>query len=396
MKKVVFALAAGAAAVAMAMPQIASDGDDAVKASVLPSSGNVRVQYRLLGEPAVNTAVIRVSGEVIPGATFAEPSGDLNCLVLPGSRVGRLKALGNWAGRSAAPENITVELKAWPTNCPPDFMSVNLTTGDRRYYASTNELPYGLESDVWRSTHCLMKLIPAAGETFRMGSPTNEADRTPVREIAHNVTLTKDFYLGVFEVTIGQYTNVVASLPRNWRGGGFDYPVNQVCYDTITAANGFLDALSTRSGVDFGLPTDAQWEFACRAGSRTAYNNGTDAATGLDSVGWYSDNSGYVSGTVTTKRVGTKDANAFGLYDMHGNLYELCRDWYEVGSSYSDGSYVTDPTGPVSSSSSTRVSHGGSFGAGSGSCRSAFRWGVDPTDGHSHVGFRLCCPAVVK
>ena len=391
MKKVISTLAVFSSVAAMAMPQISTEEGSAVKASVSSYSGDVRVKFQLAGEPAVDTAVIRVSGEVIPGATFAEPSGDLNCLVLPGSRVGRLKALGNWPGRSAAPEIITVELKAWPTNGPPDFMSVNLTTGDRRYYASTNELPYGLESDVWRSTHCLMKLIPAAGETFRMGSPTNETDRTVVREVAHNVTFTKDFYIGVFEVTRGQYTNVVASLPASSKGDGFDCPVNHVRFDAITADGGFLDVLSTRSGVDFGLPTDAQWEFACRAGSRTAYNNGTDG--GLGDLAWYNGNSGYASGLVTTKRVGTKSPNAFGLYDMHGNLYELCRDWYSEGATYSDGSCVTDPTGPTSGS--TIVYRGGSFGAGAAQCRSAFRAG-GATSGNAHFGFRLCCPAVVK
>ena len=108
MKKVISTLAVFSSVAAMAMPHISTEEGSAVKASVSSYSGDVRVKFQLAGEPAVNTAVIRVSGEVIPGATFAEPSGDLNCLVLPGSRVGRIKALGNWAGRSAAPENITV------------------------------------------------------------------------------------------------------------------------------------------------------------------------------------------------------------------------------------------------------------------------------------------------
>lgn len=394
MKAAVLLFATLASAAAMSMPQIVTEGDGALHAYVLQKSGDVCVRYTLAGEPAVVTATIRLNGEVVPASTFEEPIGELNCLVQPGSRRGWLKARGDWAGRTAAPEALNVELRAWSTNTPPDCMSVDLGSGDLRYYASTNDLPYGVDSDVWRASKCLLRLVPAAGETFRMGSPTNETGRTPVREVAHNVTLTKDFYLGVFEVTIGQYTNVVSTWPVNAVKRDFDHPINQPVYNDIHGEGGFLTVLASRSGVSFGLPTDAQWEFACRAGSRASYCNGTDTAAGLDAVGWYSGNTDYTSGSVTTQRVGTKEPNTFGVYDMHGNLYELCRDWYAEGASYSDGSYVIDPTGAATGTA--RVARGGSFGAAVGSCRSAFRWGVDPAGGHSHVGFRISCPAVAK
>ena len=394
MKAAVLLFATLASAAAMSMPQIVTEGDGAVHAYVLQKSGDVCVRYTLAGEPAVVTATVRLNGEVVSAATFVEPSGDLNCLVQPGDRDGRLKARGDWAGKTAAPASLAVELKAWPTNCPPDYMSVNLTTGDLRYYTSTNELPWGIEDDAWRASRCLMRLVPAVGETFRMGSPTNEARRTAEREIAHNVAFTKDYYLGVFEVTIGQYTNVVSAWPVNAVKKEFDHPINQPVYNDIHGEGGFLTVLASRSGVSFALPTDAQWEFACRAGSRASYCNGTDNAAGLGDVGWYSGNTGYTSGSVTTQRVGTKAPNAFGIYDMHGNLYELCHDWYADGASYSDGSCVIDPIGAATGNK--RVARGGSFGAAVGSCRSPYRWGVDPTGGHSHVGFRLCCPAVAK
>ena len=394
MKAAVLLFATLASAAAMSMPQIVTEGDGALHAYVLQKSGDVCVRYTLAGEPAVVTATIRLNGEVVPASTFEEPTGELNCLVQPGSRRGWLKARGDWAGRTAAPEALSVELRAWSTNTPPDCMSVDLGSGDLRYYASTNDLPYGVDSDVWRASKCLLRLVPAAGETFRMGSPTNETGRTPVREVAHNVTLTKDFYLGVFEVTIGQYTNVVASWPKDATRKGFDFPINQVVYDDIHGEGGFLTVLGSRSGVSFGLPTDAQWEFACRAGSRASYCNGTDAAAGLDAVGWYKDSSGYPSGSAATQRVGMKEPNAFGIYDMHGNIYELCRDWYAEGVSYSNGSCVTDPTG--TSTGSTRVARGGSNGATAAQCRSAFRMGLSPSSGNAHVGFRISCPAVAK
>ena len=394
MKATVLLFATLASATAMSMPQIVTEGDGAVHAYVLRKSGDVCVRYTLAGEPAVVTATIRLNGEVVSASTFEEPTGELNCLVRPGSRRGWFKARGDWAGRTAAQEALSVELRAWSTNTPPDCMSVDLGSGDLRYYASTNDLPYGVDSDVWRASKCLLRLVPAAGETFRMGSPTNETGRTVECEIAHNVAFTKDYYLGIFEVTIGQYTNVVASWPKNATRKGFDFPINQVVYDDIHGEDGFLAVLGSRSGVSFDLPTDAQWEFACRAGSRASYCNGTDTAAGLGAVGWYSGNTGYTSGSVTTQRVGTKEPNAFGIYDMHGNLYELCHDWYADGASYSDGSCVTDPTGAATGNK--RVARGGSFGAAVGSCRSSHRWGMDPTGGHSHVGFRLCCPAVAK
>ena len=355
-------------------PRIVTEGEHAVTASVSPSTGSVRIAYRLADEPAVVTAVVRLNGEPVAASTFGEPTGEIHCLVPPGDHVGHLPAIADWPGRTADPSALSVELKAWPAARPPDYLVADLASGKVRYYVSEGALPFGVASDLYRSTRYAMRRVPAAGETFRMGSPLNESGRTAANEAAHNETLEADFYMGVFETTIGQYTNVLPSA-TGYTARPFDCPVNNVAYNALYGGDGLLTCVRSSTGIDFDLPTEVQWEFACRAGSRAAFCDGTD--TGLDGCGWYADNSGYKPGNVfSTHRVGTKAANAFGLYDLHGNLYEHCRDWFEMDVK--------------------RVYRGGSFGADLKLCRSAWRSGLAPTGGHAHIGFRLVCPAIAK
>jgi formylglycine-generating enzyme required for sulfatase activity len=131
------------------------------------------------------------------------------------------------------------------------------------------------------------------------------------------------------------------------------------------------------TGYTYTLPTEAQWEYACRAGTTG------DFAGYQDVMAWYSSNSGG-----TTHSVGTKQPNAWGLYDMHGNVEEWCLDWYAKYSSDA----VTDPVGPASGSS--RVIRGGSWGLDAASCRSAIRYDYEPGNRVSDVGFRLALSAV--
>lgn len=207
---------------------------------------------------------------------------------------------------------------------------------------------------------------------------------------SYDVTLTKPFYCGLFEVTQRQWELVTGSNPCSSTsyGKGNSYPVHYVSYNMIRGssvgagwpsssavdASSFLGKLRARTGLDFDLPTEAQWEYACRAGTTTTFSYG-DSVNG--SYMWYYSNSSSKS-----HEVGTKSPNPWGLYDMHGNVWEWCLDWY--ASSLTGG---TDPKG--SSSGSDRVPRGGSWGNVASDCASSCRGISRPSYECNNLGFRL-------
>jgi hypothetical protein len=204
---------------------------------------------------------------------------------------------------------------------------------------------------------------------FLMGSPSDEADRGS-DETRHRVTLTKGFWMGKYEVTQAQWERVMGSNPSHFTSAGASAPVERVSWEDCQEFVRKVNALV--SGGGFRLPTEAEWEYACRAGT------GGPHAGSLDDLGWYSDNSGN-----TTHPVGRKKANAWNLCDMHGNVWEWCSDWY---ADYPSGS-VSDPSGP--GSGSLRVFRGGSWSSYAWYCRSALRYGSDPGDRSINLGLRL-------
>jgi formylglycine-generating enzyme required for sulfatase activity len=265
----------------------------------------------------------------------------------------------------------------------------------------------------------VMVKIPAG--TFTMGSPATELNRNddegPQRQVELN-----EFSIGKYQVTQNQYKAVMeenpgyfSSSPATGEVQG-NRPVELVSwYDALvfcnklsileklspsysssgstdpaewggvpTSSNSIWDAVVVISGSKgYRLPTEAQWEYACRAGTTTAYNTGAGIS---DSTGWHSSNSGG-----KTHEVGKKPANAWGLYDMHGNVWEWCWDWY--GSDYYEGRPSPDKE-PVGASGGTyRVLRGGSWGFVAEFARSAYRsYDFYPYGRYSSVGFRLVCP----
>ena len=191
------------------------------------------------------------------------------------------------------------------------------------------------------------------------------------------VTLTQPFWLGRTAVTQGQYQAVMGSNPSNFTAAGKDAPVENVSWDDAMA---FCQKLTEREkaagrlpkGYAYTLPTEAQREYGCRAGTTGTY------AGDLDAMAWYEPNSGG-----TTHPVGTKEPNAWGLYDMHGNVWEWCLNW---GGAYPGGE-VTNPMGPPSGS--YRVDRGGGWCGGAADCRSAFRDNNEPGYRNNFVGFRV-------
>jgi len=223
-----------------------------------------------------------------------------------------------------------------------------------------------------------MDLVRIPAGTFMMGSPLTELDRDADEGQVHEVTLSQDFYMGIYEVTQEQYQAVTGADPSYFTSSGLTAPVEKVSwYDAVV----FCDQLSLLAGRTVALPTEAQWEYACRAGSTTRFYYGDDLDYSLlGAYAWYSSNSGD-----QTHPVGEKAPNLWGLYDMHGNVWEWCSDWY-------DGNYYqyannTDPQGPQITN--RRVMRGGSWTPSPGPCRSANRNRNYPDNRHYFLGFRV-------
>ena len=209
-----------------------------------------------------------------------------------------------------------------------------------------------------------MRLVPIPAGTFMMGSPKEEN--------RHEVTLTKDFYLGMTQVTQAQYEKVIGKNPSEFQGDevsgrdSSEFPVEWVSWEDAFKFCEKLSSLPDEKAADrvYRLPTEAEWEYACRAGSSTAFFFGDDEES-LSDYAWYYRNSGEHPHPVALKK-----PNAWGLYDMHGNVHEWCSDWFAYH--YPKGA-VSDPAGPREGSS--RVLRGGSWGVGALSCWSSSRSG---------------------
>jgi|688.fasta_scaffold06594_17 formylglycine-generating enzyme required for sulfatase activity len=229
-----------------------------------------------------------------------------------------------------------------------------------------------------------MKLVLIPKGTFMMGSPESEEGRDKNDETQHEVTISKDYYLGVYEVTQAQYEKMMGKNPSYFQGAkvgneNANLPVEKISWDDAVEFCKKLSDLPEEKKVGrvYRLPTEAEWEYACRAGSKTAYSFDDEEGL-LPEYGWFKRNS-----SDRTHTVGLLEPNAWGLYDMHGNVWEWCSDWYVE---YPQGA-VSDPTGPKEGSD--RVIRGGGWNSGAADCRSAYRGGSTPGDRFYSLGFRL-------
>jgi formylglycine-generating enzyme required for sulfatase activity len=193
----------------------------------------------------------------------------------------------------------------------------------------------------------------------------------------HGVKISQPFYLGKYEVTQTQWLAVMDSNPSLRESP--DNPVEQVSWDDIQAFLAKLNTAFREQGIVFRLPTEAQWEYACRAGTTTTFSFG-DAPDSLAQYAWYDDNAGRKS-----HPVGQLKPNAWGLFDMHGNVWEWCADWYAEG--YYAQSPLADPAGPTRGSSC--IFRGGGLVSHPEVCRSAFRGSHPPNTRRGAIGFRL-------
>ncbi|MEZ4528789.1 MAG: formylglycine-generating enzyme family protein [Desulfobacterales bacterium] len=254
----------------------------------------------------------------------------------------------------------------------------------------------GLGDTYTNSLGMTFKLIPAG--TFMMGSPTDELGRSS-SEVQHQVTLTQDFYMMTTEVTQRQWLAVMGSNPSYFVNCGSNCPVEQVSWNDVQT---FITAMNTRGEGTYRLPTEAEWEYAARAGSTTAFANGGITNTGctpLDSnmneMGWYCGNAGVTytgcydasswggPSCAGTHPVAQNQPNDWGLYDMHGNVWEWVQDWFGAYPT----SAVINPFGP--STGWYQVHRGGSWSRSAGNCRSAYRVVISPGSQFDSYGFRL-------
>ena len=420
----------------------------------------VTITYRLSNGPAVVTLDIETNCVVNGETCWASIGGENIQNFKPNSDV--FKKVGgketytikwlpdlSWADHRIPEGGARAVVTAWALDNTPDYMVVDISEGaqpdTQQYYCSTNFLPGGLfGNDDYRTSKIVMRKIMAKNVKWTMGS-INEDGRMAAREASHTVQLTNNYYIGVFELTQSQYTLARAASSTAKPSPSFrreEYramrPMEQISYNEIRAAGAADQAYSTSScwpaepgddsllkllrnktNIDFDLPTEAQWEFACRAGNGegkwgngAAYQNKT---TDSNLPGRYKGNceaapaSGHEPNADTscgTAIVGSYAPNDWGLYDMHGNVYEWCLDWFadDVSTlSREDGVCISpvnvnleNPATPAIGSSNERIMRGGTYSLDAQYCRSAFRNSYRPHTRYQFLGVRLACRAGLK
>jgi formylglycine-generating enzyme required for sulfatase activity len=227
-----------------------------------------------------------------------------------------------------------------------------------------------------------MVFIPPG--TFRMGSPSNEVDRVVVEGPQTAVTISRGFWMGSHAVTQGEYQPLMGNNPSFFTGD-LSRPVETVYWFDATNYCWVLTQQERAAGriptnSVYRLPTEAEWEYACRAWTSTRFSYGDDPGyTNLTEYAWYGDNSGG-----TTHPAGQKLPNTWGLYDMHGNLWEWCQDWWSVNH---PGGIALDPQGPATGAD--HVIRGGDWHDFAWTCRSAVRASPNPASGNRRLGFRV-------
>ena len=406
------------------------------------SPKKVVVAYDLANEDAIITLDILTNGVPVSKALVAKyTTGDAFKVVAAGSG----KKMAVWNARDAIPgvrasQNVvaTARVTAWKKGAPPDYYVLDLTDGSKAFYETEECLPEGVDSDIYRTTKMVFRRIHAAGERFMMGAPSTETSAAKCTndyngyETLHEVAFSTDFFLGIFEVTQAQWINVQGEIPNSpkWTQDAWQMvqsftnekgtlPIQScgrgrwLCGEenkedpwngnvTDSKHPTFFQHLRSKAGAGsmYNLPTEAWWEYACRAGHETAFGDGRDYDASTD----YSDIARYNCTDAGPLRVGSLKPNAWGLYDMHGNVAENVVDNVEprgklktAGISEADAYYAQDRTDPhglddYNTYSSTTVRGGAWTTASSGlrcACRQAnFYYGSKP----NFFGFRVACP----
>ena len=431
MKKLMIMLAASAAVSAATADQVPEVSG--VTMDQKPNSRRVTISYTLANAPAVVTLDVQTNKTgaatadeadwvSIGGENVRFATGDVWKKVEAGSRTITWRPDQSWRGHKVDAARAIVT--AWSLDNPPDYMVVNLAdsakANSETYYPSEGCLPGGLLTNPdYRTTKLVLRKIPAKGIEWTMGSAQGEIGRDRYSEETHTVKLDASYYIGVFPVTQSQYVQIQPNrYAEAFATDGTMRPTSRVSYNelrnaegtknsTVPAANtaydypnapyekSFLGLLRTKTGLAFDLPSEAQWEFACRAGNGSGYwgdgsailSEGEDE--NLAKLGRLSYNIGEGESKQTVS-VGSYAPNAWGIYDMYGNVWEWCLDWYAADISALNGAVNQ-------TSSGERVRRGGSFYSSATACRSAARsYKVASDKRNDDLGFRLALPIAAE
>lgn len=402
-----FLMSLGAAAASAATIQTVT----ITPASQMPD-GLVKITYSL-DEPAIVMMTVKTNGAAVADAAITHAFGDFRRKVPAGDGTIRWAVEKDLNG--VLPNGFTVELTPWSLANPPEVMVVDLRAPNNfTFYRSVDDLPDGgLANDKYRAGLMVMKKLPMKGVTFRCGSATAESGRlAPFLN-----TFTNDFYFGIYPVTQSQcltVTGETASEPSSDPESHL-HPVNKVKYDSVRGTVYFWPGNGhqvtdgshlgkfRKLGLKFDLPTSTQWEFACRAGTQGDYYNGKDASH-FDEIGWSNENGKDADGNPVSHSVGRKQANAFGLYDMLGNVNEWTLDIYRP-SELENRTTVTQIDYPGLSAGviynnidyrAARTRRGGSVDNAASSCTAASFSNYNRNSGpYTFNGYRLCVSAEI-
>ena len=423
MKHILCSVAVAGAFSAMAVSPLISN----VEMTQNRKSRQVTVSYELSGEDAVVTLSIETNSVVdgvetpwvkIP-AEFGAGSGghEMFTLVKPGRHE------FSWNPVSSAifdtKTRCRAVVRAWSKLAPPDYMVVKADgTEPVRYYEDAVSIPGGVGDRKYKSTHIVMRRIHAAGVETRLGE-AGEGGENSNRTVPRMVSFTRDYYIGIYECTQGQYKLFSGGVnPSNFKGAeDSDYrPVESLTTGSRDPINaGLLNTIGTlasQTGVAFTLPSEAQWEYAARGGLYSPLPNGKgiDEANLADIAWWYGNSESH------THEVGLKEPNGYGMYDVVGNVWEICRDGWKTA--YSDGKDAIDPVVADADATNNEVGtacsntvpgcpgyhsrRGGSWENRSCSAyaringRYACEWRATWWGSAYGCGFRLCAPCEAK
>ena len=384
-----------------------------------------------LSEDAIVTLSATTNGVALPDAALRSAAGDVNRLVTAGT--GKRICWNpdeSWPGQ-IVDSGVEFKIQKWPLSDPPPYMALDLTHSCMTnifWYSSADAMPEPITNDIWKTDFMVMRRVPAKDVVWMMGVATNSAGASVeglgydiARSPRHRVKLSQDYYIGVFEVTRRQarlawsaaaaagdtedlytlpltnsYTSIRPRKASVWPQNGH-----------VVGSNSALDKMRQRFDLQFDLPTEAQWEYACRACTGSAFcgfipesaSNG-NTPENLTEYGWFKNNASSV-----LQPVGTRKPNAFGIYDMHGNAHEYCLDACpsgDVANNYglspealASDEPTVDPYGPSGSvvSDSNRIMRGGSCGSEYYGCRSGDRSQKNhPDSAWTTTGCRFVCP----